>query len=113
MTLVNFSQERRRFQQLRKPLAQGFGGGDNGGMDLEARVDRLEASVGRVESTLVDLNAFMRATVPTLATKAGMAEVKGAVDAKPSKSFVISTVVAILGLVLASIAVAPYLRVPT
>lgn len=76
-------------QERLERLAKRIGGGDNNGGGtgmLEARVSNLESSVQRIETTLSDLNGFMRAAIPTLATKEDLAEVRSALPSLATKA---------------------------
>jgi hypothetical protein len=76
------------------PVETGDGGGHSGGM--EARVARLEADMAdvkavlaRLEPMIVRIDATMQATLPTLATKAELAD-------KPGKGYLWGILAALL-----------------
>jgi uncharacterized membrane protein YczE len=63
------------------------------------RVAKLESDVGEIKAVLGRLDPMM-------------IRINEKLNHLPTKSFVVTTVVAIVGLVIAAIAVAPYLRTP-
>lgn len=75
------------------------GGEPPSGSGMEQRIQRLEHSMDQIKDTLADI-------------KAELAGIRAELKHLPTRGFVISTVIAIVGLVIAAIAVAPYLRVP-
>jgi len=67
-------------------------------------MDRVETKLDTIIDMLADLRGEMR-HLP--------ASVRADIKHLPSKGFVISTVIGIVGLVIAAIALAPYLRAAT
>lgn len=91
-------------------------GGDGGNSDgMEQRVAKLESDVGEIKGILGRLEPMIIRIDERLghvASSASVAALQEQMKALPSKGFVITTVVAIVGLVIAAIAAAPYLRTP-
>lgn len=86
------------FRPKASQRVEGGGGPPHDG-DMERRVEDLERRIDRVEAkldTIID----------------SLSEVRAEIRHLPGKTFVITVVVSIVGLVIAAIALAPYLRVP-
>ncbi len=83
------------------------GGDDNGGMDdivhrvglLELDVRSIKEALARLEPRIIEMHAFATATVPTLATKADVADVRALLAEKPGKGYLW----AVLGVLVASV----------
>jgi len=127
------AQERRANVGWRRSPPRGLRTGGGGGTfdDMEQRVAKLESDVGeikailgRLEPMIIRIDEQLRhvassASVEALhermksvASSDSVTALQEQMKALPSKTFVITTVVAIVGLVIAAIAAAPYLRTP-
>lgn len=89
-----------------------YGGGPPHDGDMEQRVEQLESDMGQVKQSLARIEGRLDEKLPNLATKADVSDLRADIRHLPGKTFVITTVISIVGLVIAAIALAPYLRVP-
>jgi len=76
--------------------------------DLERRSERIETKLDQLGDQLTHIQARLE----QMPTARDLESIRAKVDHLPGKSFLISTVVGIVGLVVAAIALAPYVRVP-
>lgn len=93
---------------IRRGPSLAFGGGPPHDSGMEARVARLEndvkeikATLGRLEPSLSEMNGFIHATLPALATKADLARLPSAAGLWGMIATVIGVALAIVGVVAA------------